>query len=128
MLAGKCGCFARKVASDMQVQAKASASHLIVISERIGSVLPRKSSGCDASPSGQPSQSHGQRHMGTNAPSEERSLGRLRRQDWPGHLPSRIDWNGKGPPNRDFPRLGAGVGPRRQTVDGGVRMFVDDLA
>ena len=44
MLAGKCGCFARKVASDMQVQAKTWASHLIVIPERICSVLPRKSS------------------------------------------------------------------------------------
>jgi hypothetical protein len=42
MLAGKCGCFARKVASDMQVQAKTWASHLIVIPEHIGSVLPRK--------------------------------------------------------------------------------------
>jgi len=45
MLAGKCGCFARKVASDMQVQTKTWASHLIVIPEHIGSVLPRKSSG-----------------------------------------------------------------------------------
>ena len=46
MLAGKCGCFARKVASDMQqVQAKMWASHLIVIPEHIESVLPRKSSG-----------------------------------------------------------------------------------
>ena len=62
MLAGKCGCFARKVASDMQVQAKTWASHLIVIPEHIGSVLPRKSSGlCAASPSGQPSQSPGER-------------------------------------------------------------------
>jgi hypothetical protein len=42
MLAGKCGCFARKVASDMQVQAKTWASHLIVIPGHIGSVLPRK--------------------------------------------------------------------------------------
>jgi hypothetical protein len=41
MLAGKCGCFTRKVASDMQVQAKTWASHLVVIPEHIGSVLPR---------------------------------------------------------------------------------------
>jgi len=45
MLAGKCGCLARKVASDMQVPAKTWASHLIVISEHVGFVLPRKSSG-----------------------------------------------------------------------------------
>jgi hypothetical protein len=45
MLAGKTRCFARKVASDMQVQAKMWASHLIVIPEHSGSVLPRKSSG-----------------------------------------------------------------------------------
>ena len=51
MLAGKCGCFARKVASDMQVQAKTWASHLIVIPEHIGPCSHASRAGCDASPS-----------------------------------------------------------------------------